>query len=162
VYAQHVALIAPEIPWNAGNAGRSCLAFGARLHLVGPLGFSLDERAVRRAGLDYWRQVEPASWPDLETFEAALPTLGRPIVLTAEAPRPLWRAFDDDDGGPVVFVLGRESVGLPPDFRARYRELSYAVPMDGTHVRALNLSTTVGVALYERARAMALHARPPV
>lgn len=160
--AQHVALIAPEIPWNAGNAGRSCLAFGAQLHLVGPLGFSLEERAVRRAGLDYWQHVEPVAWADLEAFEAALPKLGRPIVLTAEAPRPLWRAFDDDDGGPVVFVFGQESVGLPPAFRARHARASYAIPMDGTHVRALNLSTTVGVALYERARALAARARPPV
>jgi tRNA (cytidine/uridine-2'-O-)-methyltransferase len=162
VSAPHVALIAPEIPWNAGNAGRSCLAFGARLHLVGPLGFSLDERAVRRAGLDYWRHVAPTEWPDLEAFERALPTLGRPIVLTAEAPRPLWQAFDGDDGGPVVFVLGQESVGLPPDFRARHAAASYAVPMDGAHVRALNLSTTVGIALYERTRALAARGRPPV
>ena len=82
--ALHVALIWPEIPWNTGNTARSCLAFGAQLHLVEPLGFSLDAAAVRRAGLDYWEHVRPVVHRDLDAFLAALPALGEPWLLTAE------------------------------------------------------------------------------
>ena len=79
----HVVLVEPEIHWNTGNAGRTCLAAGAQLHLVGPLGFSLDDKEVRRAGLDYWPRVAPRVWPDWEAFERALPSLGAPFLFTA-------------------------------------------------------------------------------
>ncbi|HVR96446.1 MAG TPA: TrmH family RNA methyltransferase, partial [Thermoanaerobaculia bacterium] len=84
----HVVLVHPEIHWNTGNAGRTCLAAGAKLHLVEPLGFSLDEREVRRAGLDYWPRVRPQVWPDWAAFEAALPALGTPFLFTARGARP--------------------------------------------------------------------------
>src|SRR5258708_26070680 len=82
----HVVLVAPEIAWNTGNAGRTCLAAGARLHLVEPLGFSLADARVRRAGLDYWPRVDPRVWPDWESFAAALPGLGEPFLFSSEAP----------------------------------------------------------------------------
>jgi tRNA (cytidine/uridine-2'-O-)-methyltransferase len=151
----HVALIEPEIHWNTGNAGRTCLALGARLHLVGRLGFSLDERAVRRAGLDYWSRVDLKLWPRLEDFEAALPELGTPAVLTPEAPRPLWEL---PLGERVVLIFGRESDGLPPELRARWADRSAHLPMPGTDVRALNLSTCVGIATYEVQRRWAMGA----
>ncbi|HEX6862931.1 MAG TPA: TrmH family RNA methyltransferase, partial [Thermoanaerobaculia bacterium] len=75
----HVVLVHPEIHWNTGNAGRTCLAAGARLHLVEPLGFSLDEREVRRAGLDYWPRVDPVIWPSWADLEAQLSGLGEPF-----------------------------------------------------------------------------------
>ena len=87
-YRLHVALVSPEIHWNTGNAGRTCLAAGAQLHLIEPLGFSLGEREVKRAGLDYWERVQPRLWPDWDTFEAALPELGEPFLFTADAERP--------------------------------------------------------------------------
>src|SRR3954466_13223660 len=83
----HVVLVEPEIHWNTGNAGRTCLAAGAQLHLVGPLGFSLEDKEVRRAGLDYGPRVAPRVWPDWPTFERALQSLGAPYLFTARAER---------------------------------------------------------------------------
>ncbi|HSN89421.1 MAG TPA: TrmH family RNA methyltransferase, partial [Thermoanaerobaculia bacterium] len=86
----HVVLVHPEIHWNTGNAGRTCLAAGARLHLVEPLGFSLKEREVRRAGLDYWPRVDPVIWPSWADLEEKLPDLGEPFFFSAEATRDYW------------------------------------------------------------------------
>jgi len=142
----HVVLVEPEIHWNTGNAGRSCLAAGARLHLVEPLGFSLADREVRRAGLDYWPRVEPRVWPAWEALEAELPRLGEPFFFTAEAPRTLWDVRFPER---VVLVFGRESTGLPAPLRERYGERRLAIPMADPELRSLNLSTAVAVALYE-------------
>src|SRR5438445_9974211 len=79
----HIVLCAPEIHWNTGNAGRTCLAVGAQLHLVEPLGFSLGAAEVRRAGLDYWPRVAPRVWPDWDALERALPALGAPFFFSA-------------------------------------------------------------------------------
>lgn len=144
--ALHVVLVEPEIHWNAGNAGRSCLAAGARLHLVEPLGFSLDEKQVRRAGLDYWARVDPVVWPDWTSLEAELPRLGEPFFLSPYTDRPLWEALFP---ARTVLVLGGESAGLPRSLRERYREQLLSIPMADPSVRSLNVSTCVGIALYE-------------
>ncbi len=142
----HVVLVQPEIHWNTGNAGRTCLATGARLHLVEPLGFSLDEREVRRAGLDYWPRVAPVLWPSWESFEAELPTLGEPFFFSAEGGRDHWSvAFPPNP----VLVFGQESTGLPPELRRRHADRLVTLPMIDREVRSLNLSTSVAVALYE-------------
>nr|HRC87206.1 TrmH family RNA methyltransferase [Thermoanaerobaculia bacterium] len=112
----HVVLVEPEIHWNTGNAGRSCLALGAQLHLVAPLGFSLDEREVRRAGLDYWEWVQPRLWPGWNEFEGALPGLGEPFFFSAEAERSFW---DVAFPASPVLIFGRESVGLSAALRER-------------------------------------------
>src|SRR5690349_5742194 len=83
----HIVLVHPEIHWSTGNAGRSCLAAGATLHLIEPLGFSLDEREVRRAGLDYWEHVDVRVWPDWQSFEQVLPSLGEPLFFSTRAER---------------------------------------------------------------------------
>ncbi len=145
----HVVLVHPEIHWNTGNAGRTCLAAGARLHLVEPLGFSLDDREVRRAGLDYWPRVAPVVWPSWEALEAALPELGEPFFFTAEAGRSLWEV---DYPARTVVVFGRESVGLPLAIRRRYRERTVRIPMADPELRSINLSTCVGIAAYEALR----------
>src|SRR5262245_36400398 len=88
----HVVLVHPEIHWNTGNAGRTCLATGAMLHLVEPLGFSLDERQVKRAGLDYWEHVALRVWPGWEAFEDELPRLGEPFFFSTKATRVYWDA----------------------------------------------------------------------
>ena len=140
-----VVLVHPEIHWNTGTAGRTCLAAGARLHLVRPLGFSLDEREVRRAGLDYWERVAPVVWPSWETLEASLPSLGEPFFFSADGGRSLWEvAFPPR----VALVFGRESVGLPADVRHRHADRLVRIPMAGP-VRSLNLSTAVAVAVFE-------------
>lgn len=145
----HLVLVQPEIHWNTGNAGRTCLATGARLHLVEPLGFSLSDREVRRAGLDYWPRVEPRVWPDWRTFERALPDLGEPYFFTAEAERTFWEVEYPER---TVLIFGRESVGLPLDLRERYRDRLVRVPMADPELRSLNLSTCVAVAAYEVCR----------
>jgi tRNA (cytidine/uridine-2'-O-)-methyltransferase len=144
----HVVLVHPEIHWNTGNAGRTCLATGATLHLVEPLGFSLDERQVKRAGLDYWEHVDRRIWPSWDAFERALPTLGEPWLFSTKATRTLWDAplgATDD----VVLVFGRETTGLPDSVVARFTERLVAMPMSSLVVRSLNLSTCVGIATYE-------------
>jgi tRNA (cytidine/uridine-2'-O-)-methyltransferase len=145
----HVVLVEPEIAWNTGNAGRTCLAAGAQLHLVEPLGFSLSDRQVRRAGLDYWEYVAPVVHESLEAFEAALPGLGTPLLLSAEAERSLFDVAIPND---AVFVFGRESVGLPRSFRARHADRLVGLPVRDPRVRSLNVSTAVGVVLYEALR----------
>ena len=153
----HVVLVNPEIHWNTGNAGRTCLSAGAALHLIEPLGFSLDERQVRRAGLDYWEHVDLRLWSDWTSFEAVLPTLGEPFFLSTKATRPLWDApLGGGDG--IVLVFGRETGGLPEELHIRYRDRFFAIPMLSTHVRSLNLSTSVGIAVYETLRQRAINA----
>jgi tRNA (cytidine/uridine-2'-O-)-methyltransferase len=142
----HVVLVEPEIHWNTGNAGRTCLAAGARLHLVEPLGFSLDEREVRRAGLDYWPRVDLRVWPSWSEIEERLPTMGEPFFFSSEAPRSFW---DVRFPQRAVLVFGRESVGLPPEIRERWRDRLVGIPMLDPGLRSLNLSTSVALALYE-------------
>ena len=146
--AIHVVLVQPEIHWNTGNAGRSCLAAGATLHLIKPLGFSLDEREVKRAGLDYWEHVDLRVWPSWEAFEAELPALGDPYFFSTKATRLLW---DAPLGTPsnVVLVFGRETGGLPPELHERYRDRFVGLPILSPRVRSLNLSTSVAVGVYE-------------
>jgi tRNA (cytidine/uridine-2'-O-)-methyltransferase len=146
--AIHVVLVHPEIHWNTGNAGRTCLAAGATLHLVEPLGFSLDERQVRRAGLDYWEHVDVRLWPDWETFERALPSLGEPYFFSTKATRLLWDA-PLGAGDDVVLIFGRETGGLPAALHERYRDRFVTMPMMSPLVRSLNLSTSVGIAVFE-------------
>jgi tRNA (cytidine/uridine-2'-O-)-methyltransferase len=146
--AIHVVLVHPEIHWNTGNAGRTCLATGATLHLVEPLGFSLEERQVRRAGLDYWEHVDLRVWPDWDTFERALPSLGEPYFFSTKGERLFWDAplgAADD----VVLVFGSETGGLTGDVRERYRERVVTLPILSPRVRSLNLSTSVALAAYE-------------
>jgi tRNA (cytidine/uridine-2'-O-)-methyltransferase len=144
----HVVLVHPEIHWNTGNAGRTCLAAGATLHLIEPLGFSLDERQVKRAGLDYWEHVDLRVWRDWPTFEAELPSLGEPYFFSTKATRTLWDAPLGSHER-VVLVFGRETAGLPDDIHARFGNRVVGMPMLSPQVRSLNLSTSVGIAVYE-------------
>ena len=146
--ATHVVLVHPEIHWNTGNAGRTCLATGASLHLIKPLGFSLDERQVKRAGLDYWEHVEPRVWPGWKAFENELPTLGVPYFFSAKAKRLLWDV-PLGESSDVVLIFGGETSGLPAELHERYEDRFVGMPILSSHVRSLNLSTAVAIALYE-------------
>jgi tRNA (cytidine/uridine-2'-O-)-methyltransferase len=147
----HVVLVQPEIHWNTGNAGRSCLAAGATLHLIEPLGFSLDERQVKRAGLDYWKHVDLRLWRCWADFEAQLPALGEPWFFSTKGSQKFWDAPLDSPSG-TVLVFGRETGGLPPELHARFGDRVLAMPILSPYVRSLNLSTSVGIALYELLR----------
>jgi len=138
----------PEIHWNTGNAGRTCLATGATLHLIEPLGFSLDDREVRRAGLDYWGHIDLRVWPGWDAFERELPTLGEPYFFSTRATRLVWDAPLGASNG-VVLVFGRETNGLPAELQDRYRDRLVAMPILSPRVRSLNLSTSVAIAVYE-------------
>jgi tRNA (cytidine/uridine-2'-O-)-methyltransferase len=142
----HVVLVHPEIHWNTGNAGRSCLAAGAKLHLVEPLGFSLGEREVRRAGLDYWQHVDLRVWPSWDDLERELPTLGAPRFFSTHGKTDFW---DVEYEANSVLVFGRETGGFPQHIHQRYASRLVRMPMHSPHVRSLNLSTSVGIALYE-------------
>jgi tRNA (cytidine/uridine-2'-O-)-methyltransferase len=139
-------LVEPEIHWNTGNAGRTCLAAGAQLHLVRPLGFSLEEAEVRRAGLDYWPRVSPRVWPDFAALERTLPDLGEAFFVSPDAPRTYW---DVAYPARTVLVFGKESLGLDPEIRERHRERLIGMPMADPELRSLNLSTCVGIVLFE-------------
>ena len=145
----HIILVEPEIHWNTGNIGRTTLAAGADLHLVEPLGFSLEDRYLRRAGLDYWPRVRLHVWPSWDAIEKKLPELGEPFFFTAQAERLYWDVKYPDN---VALVFGRESVGLPKDLLARHAERSVRVPMVEPNLRSVNLSTTAGLAMFEVVR----------
>lgn len=152
----HVVLVEPEIHWNTGNAGRTCLGAGATLHLVEPLGFSIDAREVRRAGLDYWPRVPLKLWPDWESVSLALPEMGEPFFVSPEGERTIW---DVRFPARTVLVFGSETRGLPAEIRERNREHLVSIPMKDESLRSLNLSTTVGIVLYEVLRQRAVTER---
>ncbi len=145
----HIILVEPEIHWNTGNIGRTTLAAGADLHLVEPLGFSLDDRYLQRAGLDYWPRVRLRVWPNWEAIEKRLPELGEPFYFTSHASRTFWDVRYPDD---VALIFGRESVGLPADLLERYRDRTVRIPMVEPALRSVNLSTTAGIAMFEVVR----------
>ncbi len=151
----HVVLVHPEIHWNTGNAGRTCLAVGATLHLIEPLGFSLDEREVKRAGLDYWPHVSLRVWPSWEAFEGELPRLGTPWFFSTKGTTTYWDAPMGRDEG-AVLVFGRETGGLPPELLSRYAAQVVKMPMVSSLVRSLNVSTSVGIAVFEVLRQRAV------
>ena len=146
--ATHVVLVHPEIHWNTGNAGRTCLAAGATLHLIEPLGFSLREREVKRAGLDYWEHVDLRTWPSWEAFERELPALGEAYFFSTKATRLFWDAPLGASNS-VVLVFGRETGGLPRELHARYGDRFVKMPILSPRVRSLNLSTSVAIAVDE-------------
>ncbi len=145
----NLVLFEPEIPWNTGNIGRTCLALGAQLHLVGRLGFHLDGKEVQRAGLDYWEHVNPIRHTTWEAFEASRPSSAQMFLFSTKGTQLLWRAsFNDGD----YLVFGRETAGFPTDFYDRYAGSLVCIPQGKGPVRSLNLSTAAGIVLYEATR----------
>lgn len=144
----HVALWEPEIPPNTGNIARTCAANNVMLHLIGKLGFSLDEKAVRRAGLDYWPHVMLTRHETFAAFEEAIGT-ERIIVIECPAVGNYTQAtFQDGD----CLLFGNESSGLPRHILDRFTNRTFSIPMPSGHVRSLNLATSVGIVLYEALR----------
>jgi tRNA (cytidine/uridine-2'-O-)-methyltransferase len=143
----HVALWEPEIPPNTGNIARLCAATGVPLHLIGPLGFRIDDRALRRAGLDYWHAVDVRRHATLAEFEAT--QAGRLFCFSAHA-EISYTAITYEAGDCLLF--GSETRGLPPEVLARHAGRCVTIPMPAGKVRSLNLATAVGIALYEALR----------
>jgi tRNA (cytidine/uridine-2'-O-)-methyltransferase len=143
-----VALVEPEIPPNTGNVARLCAANNVPLHIVGVTGFRMDDRAVRRAGLDYWPEVQLSRHPNLDALTQALPD-ARFVYLTTKADRIYtdW-AFQPDD----CLVFGRETCGLPEELLRQNWDNCLRIPISNPKVRSLNLATAVGIVLYEALR----------
>jgi tRNA (cytidine/uridine-2'-O-)-methyltransferase len=147
----HVALIEPRIPPNTGNIARLCAATDTPLHLIGPLGFSVDDREVRRAGLDYWDKVDLWVHPDWYTFRDAI-SRDRCLYFSANAERDNRTAPYRDR---CVLVFGSETDGMPPRILEKYPDRCFRIPMPG-EVRSLNLANAVSVVLYEGLRQLGI------
>jgi tRNA (cytidine/uridine-2'-O-)-methyltransferase len=148
-----VVLVAPEVHWNTGNVGRSCLGAGATLHLIRPLGFSLDDRRVKRAGLDYWPKVRLHVWDNFNQFMTSMQPVPDELALfTKSGHHPFWQM---PLAQRLFMVFGSETRGLPPSMITRYAAHTYRIPIQAD-IRCLNLSTAVGIALYENIRQWAV------
>ena len=146
----HIVLVEPEIPHNAGAAGRLALATGSTLHLVEPLGFSLEDKHVRRTGLDYWQDVKLRVWQSFaELAESAAPSGAGFWFLSTKATATPWKA-DFKPGDYLVF--GRETKGLPEELIRMAGERALRIPMEPGGTRSLNLATAIAIVLYEAVR----------
>lgn len=153
-----IALVEPEIPPNTGNIGRLCLATGSRLHLVGPLGFRLSDAALRRAGLDYWNEVDVILHPNFAAFEHAIDPTRCHFYSTGGTCRYDRIRYQPGD----ILVFGSESKGLDGAIIDRFRSQVAGIPMIPGPVRSLNLATAAGIVLYEALRQGDVRANPPV
>jgi tRNA (cytidine/uridine-2'-O-)-methyltransferase len=143
----NVVLVRPEIPPNTGNIGRLCLATRSTLHLVLPLGFSLDDRELKRAGLDYWKEVRLRVWDSFDALREAQPPDANYFFLTTKSKRPYYEGgFRPHD----FLVFGSETKGLAESLLAANSDRCFCIPMYGT--RSLNLATAVGIVLFEAVR----------
>lgn len=143
----NIVLVEPEIPQNCGNIARTCAATGARLHLIRPLGFDISEKAVRRAGLDYWHLVEVRVYDNLSDFFAKN-TVAEMWCLSTKAPRCYTEACFQDE---CYLFFGKETKGLPEDFLEVHRDSCIRLPMN-PEARSLNLSNAVAITVYEALR----------
>ncbi|SHI92095.1 tRNA (cytidine/uridine-2'-O-)-methyltransferase [Desulfatibacillum alkenivorans DSM 16219] len=152
VMERHIVLVEPEIHWNTGNIGRTCLGAGADLHLIKPLGFSLDSSHVKRAGLDYWERVRLHTWESFDEFSAKMRNGPDETLLFSKfGARPFWDMPSHMNR--LFLVLGAETRGLPQGVLDQYPGNVYHVPITN-EIRSLNLSTTAGIVLYESMRGL--------
>jgi tRNA (cytidine/uridine-2'-O-)-methyltransferase len=145
----HVVLYEPDIPWNTGNVGRTCVASGSTLHLIGRLGFSLEAKQIRRSGLDYWEKLQLVQHLDWEAFLATIPPQAPLFFFSKFASRVYWDASFQEES---YLAFGCETAGLPESLRERYHDRLYRIPMAPDSVRSLNLSSAASIVLYEALR----------
>lgn len=143
----NIVLHEPEIPANTGNIGRTCVAGGLRLHLIKPLGFDIDEKAVKRAGLDYWDRLDVTEYENFEDFLERNP--GAKIYMATTKSKKTYCdvSYEDD----CFIMFGKESAGIPEEILVNYKETSIRIPMIGD-IRSLNLSNSVAIVAYEALR----------
>lgn len=145
----HVVLVEPEIPQNTGNIARTCAATDTKLHLVRPLGFNIDEKSVRRAGLDYWKYLNLEVHDSLEAFVSKYSDHRWILATTKGGKKYTQVEYRDED----MILFGRETKGLPRDFIQAYAANAVRIPMsENTKLRSLNLSNSVGIILFEALR----------
>lgn len=145
----NIVLLEPEIPANTGNIGRTCVATGTRLHLIEPLGFKLNEKAIRRAGMDYWGDLDVTTYIDYADFLDKNPKAREKMYMaTTKAPKVYTDAFFEPD---CYIMFGKESAGIPEEILVEHRENCIRIPMIGD-IRSLNLGNSVAIVLYEALR----------
>jgi tRNA (cytidine/uridine-2'-O-)-methyltransferase len=147
----NIVLLEPEIPMNTGNIGRTCVATGSRLHLIKPLGFDTDEAAVKRAGLDYWRDLDISYYENFDDFLArnALTAGDRRVYMATTKAKLLYTSVAYETDAFVVF--GKESAGIPEELLLKFQQTCVRIPMNGEY-RSLNLANSVAVIVYEALR----------
>lgn len=144
----NIVLVEPEIPPNTGSIARLCGATNSTLHLVHPLGFSTDDKHLKRAGLDYWEHVDVVHWKSFDHFLASCDEKSLKFYTT-KTTRPFTEAIYHPGD---FLVFGKETKGLPEEIRTLYEELCYTLPMQNKNIRSLNLAMTAGIVLYEALR----------
>ncbi len=143
----NIVLLEPEIPANTGNIGRTCVATGSRLHLIKPLGFRLEEKELRRAGLDYWKDLDVSVYENFEDFMQRNPS-AKLFMATTKAKKNYAEVRYPDS---AYLMFGKESAGLPEELLVQYQECAVRIPMK-EEIRSLNLSNSVAIVLYEALR----------
>ena len=144
----HIVMVEPEIPQNTGNIARTCAATGAKLHLVHPLGFDISEKAVKRAGLDYWDKVEIEEHSSLEKFLEKYPPEEKAMFFVTTKGKQVYSEPSYEKREEIFLLFGKETKGLPEDLLQKYLEKTIRIPMRET-LRSLNLSNAVSIVLYE-------------
>ena len=143
----NIVLFEPEIPQNTGNIGRTCVATNTKLHLIEPLGFQLDEKSLRGAGMDYWKDLDVTTYIDFEDFMSKNPD-AKIYMATTKAPN----VYSEVNFEPDCYIMfGKESAGIPEEILVHHKENSIRIPMVGD-IRSLNLSNSVAIVLYEALR----------
>lgn len=150
----HIVLFEPLFPANTGNIARTCAGTDTVLHLIKPLGFSTDDKHLRRAGLDYWDKVKIVYHEDLPSFMATVPDINKLAIVSKFATRD-YTERDYTTDGDHYFLFGKETTGLPEPFMRRHPEQCVRIPQDDNNIRALNLSNSVAIVIYEALRQQA-------
>jgi tRNA (cytidine/uridine-2'-O-)-methyltransferase len=144
----NIVLISPEIPPNTGNIGRLCVNTNSTLHLVKPLGFSLDDRYIRRAGMDYWKHLDLTVHESVGDFLRFSQNKTR-YFFSTKVNQTIYQCPYEDDS---FLIFGNEGSGLPPEFYERFKDNTYTIPMPGNNARSLNLANSVAIVLFEGLR----------
>ncbi len=143
----NIVLLEPEIPSNTGNIGRTCVATGTRLHLIEPLGFRLNEKAIQRAGMDYWKDLDVTTYLNYEDFLAKNP--GAKIYMATTKAKKLYTEAQYEEDCFIMF--GKESAGIPEEILVKHPDTAIRIPMN-EDIRSLNLANSVAIVLYEALR----------
>lgn len=146
----HIVLFEPQIPQNTGNIARTCAATNSPLHIIKPMGFPIDDRKMKRAGLDYWDKLDVRFYDSLEEFMKK--AQNGQVHLISKFAASTYSDENYDDGHIHYFVFGREDKGLPEDFMRQYADRALRIPMNDEHVRSLNVSNAVCMIVYEALR----------
>ncbi|MFL1695228.1 tRNA (cytidine(34)-2'-O)-methyltransferase [Weissella kandleri] len=145
----HIVLFEPLMPANTGNIARTATGTNTKLHLIEPLGFQLDDKHLKRAGLDYWDTVDITIHPNLEAFMQTLADTDELFLISKFADRSYTQANYQQQNHDYYFMFGKETTGLPEEFMQLHRELALRIPQNDQNIRALNLSNTAAIVIYE-------------